>query len=224
LNFAMDGRHLNVWRFTVDWANPAASGLSAPAQLAVTPFNVACDACVVQPKGGVHLQTLSDRLMYRLAYRQIGGHSSAVVSHTVSNAGKTGIRWYEIRDLEKPGPLVFQQGTFSPDSTFRWMASGAMDKKGNLLIGYSVSSKSVSPSVGFTGRLAADHPGVMQSEVIVQKGAGVQTEPDRWGDYASLSVDPVDDCTMFFATQYQAQKGRFNWHTSIVRLKFPDCQ
>jgi hypothetical protein len=162
--------------------------------------------------------------MYRLAFRQLIDHSAAVVSHTVTNAKTIGIRWYEIRNLEKASPVLFQQGTISPDATFRWMGSGAMDKKGNLLFGYSVSSKSVWPSVAFTGRMAADPPGLMESEVIVKKGTGVQTEPDRWGDYASVSVDPADDCTMFFATQYQAKKGRFNWHTSIVKLKFPDCQ
>lgn len=224
LNFAMDGRHLNLWRLTVDWNNPAASNLAAPTQLAVTPFNAACDACVVQPAGGATLQTLSDRLMYRLAYRRFADHSATVVSHTVASAGRTGIRWYEIRGIEDPAPVVFQQGTYTPDVTFRWMGSGAMDKMGNLLFGYSVSSKTLSPSVAFTGRSAADPPGVMQSEIVVKKGAGVQTEPDRWGDYASLSVDPGDDCTMFFATQYQAKKGKFNWHTSIVKLKFPDCQ
>lgn len=224
LNFAMDGRHLNLWRFTVDWANPGAAALAAPIQLSVAPFNAACDACVVQPAGGATLQTLSDRLMYRLAYRRFADHSATVVSHTVNSGGNTGIRWYEIRGIEDPAPIVFQQGTYTPDSTFRWMGSGAMDKKGNLLFGYSVSSKSLPPSVAFTGRLAADPPGAMQAEVVVKKGAGVQTEPDRWGDYASLAVDPSDDCTMFFATQYQAKKGKFNWHTSIVKLKFPDCQ
>ena len=224
LNFAMDGRHLNLWRFAVDWNSPSASTLTGPKQLAVAPFNVACDSCVVQPKGGATLQTLGDRLMYRLAYRRFAGHSATVVSHTVAAAGTTGIRWYEIRGIEDAAPAVFQQGTHTPNSTFRWMGSGAMDKKGNLLFGYSVSSKSLSPSVAFTGRSAADPPGVMQAEVVVKKGAGVQTEPDRWGDYASLSVDPGDDCTMFFATQYQAKKGKFNWHTSIVKLKFPDCQ
>jgi hypothetical protein len=224
LNFAMDGRHLNVWRLAVNWANPGASTFAGPEQLAVTPFNVACDACIVQPKGGVRLQTLGDRLMYRLAYRQFADHSSAIVSHTVSVGNTTGIRWYEIRDLERAAPSVFQQSTYAPDSTFRWMGSGAMDRKGNLLFGYSVSSKSMSPSVAFTGRSAADPPGQMQSEMVVKRGAGVQTDPDRWGDYASASVDPVDDCTMFFATQYQAKRGNYNWHTSIVRMKFPDCQ
>jgi hypothetical protein len=224
VNFALDGRHLNVWRFTVNWANPSASGLSKASQISVTPFNIACDACVAQPAGGVKLQTLSDRLMYRLTFRKFADHSAAVVSHTVTNAGRTGVRWYEIRNLETPTPTVFQQGTISPDATFRWMGSGAMDKKGNVLFGYSVSSKTVSPSVAFTGRNAADPVGVMQSEVIVKKGAGVQTAPDRWGDYASVSLDPADDCTLFFATQYQAKKGQFNWHTSIVKLKFPDCR
>ena len=227
LNFALDGRHLNLWRFNVNWATPGSTTFVGPTQVAVNPFNAACDACVVQPTGGVKLQTLSDRLMYRLAYRQFPDHSAMTVSHTVSvtgTTGPTGIRWYEIRDIDKPTPTIFQQSTYAPDSTFRWLGSGAMDKKGNLLFGYSVASRKVSPSVAFTGRSPTDAPGIMRSEVVVQKGSGVQVRPDRWGDYASVSVDPIDDCTMYFATQFQAKTGEFNWHTSIVRLKFPDCQ
>jgi hypothetical protein len=224
VNFAMDGRNLNLWRFTVNWNTPAASTLSGPTKIAVNAFNVPCDSCIVQPAGGAKLQTLGDRLMYRLAYRAFPNHTSLTVNHTVSVGGTTGIRWYELRDVDKPVPTVAQQGTYSPDGAYRWMGSTAMDKMGNLLLGYSVSSKSVRPSVAFSGRNATDPPGTLQSEVVLQKGAGVQTEPDRWGDYASVSIDPADDCTMFFATQYQKATGKFNWHTSIVRLRFPTCQ
>ena len=90
--------------------------------------------------------------MYRLAFRRFADHTSAVVSHTVA-IGKSnmGIRWYKLRGIETASPTVFQQGTFAPDATFRWMASGAMDRVGNILFGLSVSSGSVSPSVAFTG-------------------------------------------------------------------------
>jgi len=174
----------------------------------------------------VPLQSLGDRLMYRLAYRQFAGHGSLVVNHTVGisgGTGPTGIRWYELRNMETT-PTVFQQSTYAPGNSFRWMGSAAMDKAGNMLIGYSVSSRSLKPSIAFSGRLATDAPGTLSAESIVLRGTGVQTDPDRWGDYATLTVDPADDCTFYFATQYLKTKGSFNWQTRIARFKFPSCQ
>jgi hypothetical protein len=225
LNFDFDGTHLNLWKFHVDWNNPANSTFTK-SQISVSKFSPACDSCIAQPTGGVTLQSLGDRLMYRLAYRQFTDHASLVVSHTVSlsgGAGPTGIRWYELRGLET-APAVFQQSTYAPNNSFRWIGSAAMDKAGNMLLGYSVSSASVKPSIAFSGRLATDPVNTMSAERIVLPGTGVQTDPDRWGDYASVTLDPADDCTFYFATQYLKAKGSFNWQTRIARFKFPTCQ
>ena len=78
--------------------------------------------------------------MYRLAYRNFGDHESLVVNHTVgTEAGSAAVRWYEIRN---PGdaPTIYQQGTYAPDASFRWMGSIAMDRNGNIALGYSKSS------------------------------------------------------------------------------------
>jgi hypothetical protein len=225
LNFDFDGSHLNLWKFHVDWDNPANTTFVKAPQIAVTPFAPACDACIVEPTGGVPLQSLGDRLMYRLAYRVFADHDALVTNHTVSVSGgngPTGIRWYELRNLGTT-PVVFQQATFAPDSAFRWIGSVAMDKAGNMLVGYSVSSKKVKPSIAFSGRKATDPPGQMSAESIVMRGTGVQTDPDRWGDYASVTLDPADDCTFYFATQFLKAKGSFNWQTQISRFKFPEC-
>jgi hypothetical protein len=104
------------------------------------------------------------------------------------------------------------------------MGSLAMDKAGNMLLGYSVSSRTVKPSIAFSGRLATDPPGSLSAEKIVLLGTGVQTDPERWGDYATLTLDPVDGCTFYFATQYQKARGSFNWQTRIAKFKFPSCQ
>jgi hypothetical protein len=178
---------------------------------------------VQQPRTSETLDTLSDRLMFRLAYRRFNDHEALVVNHAVQAGNTSGVRWYELRD---PGgaPKVIQQGTYAPDSTFRWMGSIAMDKAGNMLMGYSVSSRQISPGIRFTGRSVSDPPNQMAAEKQAVPGKGSQQNPERWGDYASMSIDPTDDCTFWFSTQYVSQTGKFNWSTSIVPVKFSSCQ
>jgi hypothetical protein len=158
--------------------------------------------------------------MYRLAYRQFpDGIESLVFNHSVS----TGVRWYEVRSPNST-PLVFQQGTFGPNSTPRWMGSIAMDQSGDMALGYSVSSSSVYPSIYFTGRVAADTPGSMEGEQLIVNGSGSQTGGvSRWGDYSAMTVDPVDDCTFWYTQEYIQSNGSFNWNTRISNLIFPNC-
>jgi hypothetical protein len=203
--------------------------LTGPAAIKTSPFEIACrnapipGQCVKQPKTSETLDTLSDRLMFRLAYRKFNDHEALAVNHAVVAGNSSGVRWYELRD---PGgtPTVFEQGTYAPDAAFRWMASIAMDKAGNMLMGYSVSNPQISPGIRFTGRSASDPPNQMAIEQSAVAGKGSQTNPERWGDYASMSVDPTDDCTFWFSTQFVSQTGKFNWSTSIVPVKFSSCQ
>jgi hypothetical protein len=137
----------------------------------------------------------------------------------------TSVRWYELRILNGT-PSVNQQGTLgTSDGTHRWMGSIAMDKQGNIALGYSASSSSVFPSVRYTGRLATDPSGTMQTENIIQVGAGSQlANLSRWGDYSAMTVDPVDDCTFWYTNEYLKASGTFNWSTRIASFKFPVCQ
>jgi hypothetical protein len=227
LNFGSN--QLNLWKFHVDWTNPGGSTFTGPVSITTAPFEIACRSapnpgqCVTQPRTPETLDTLSDRLMFRLAYRKFSDHETLVVNHAVAAGTSSGVRWYELRD---PGgtPSVFQQGTYAPDAAFRWMASIAMDKVGNMLMGYSVSSPGIFPGIRFTGRSASDPPNQMAIEQQAVPGQGSQQTPDRWGDYASMSLDPTDDCTFWFSTQYASQTGRFNWSTAIVPAKFSSCQ
>jgi hypothetical protein len=220
---------LNVWKFHVDWTTPANSTLTGPTNLPVASFATACGggACVPQPGTSQKLDSLADRLMYRLAYRNFGSYAAMVVNHSVSVGSRktsaSGIRWYELR-VTNNAVSVFQQGTFSPDTNHRWMGSMAMDKVGNIGLGYSKSSSSVFPSVFFTGRQPADAAGTMSTETSIFGGSGSQLRNlSRWGDYSSLSVDPVDDCTMWYTTEYLKQNGTFNWSTRIGKWKFSTC-
>jgi hypothetical protein len=167
--------------------------------------------------------------MYRLAYRNISGTESLLVNHSIHVSGGkhsqvTGVRWYQIQNPNGT-PTLYQQGTFSPDSTSRWMGSIAMDKIGNIALGYSASSGSVFPSFRFTGRVPSDPSGAMEGENSIQVGAGSQVAGvSRWGDYSSMSVDPVDDCTFWYTNEYLMYSGTYNWSTRIASFKFPTCQ
>ncbi len=161
--------------------------------------------------------------MYRLAYRNFGTHESLVVNHSVTAGSSVGVRWYELRSPNAT-PTVYQQGTYAPDATYRWMGSIAMDKVGDIALGFSASSGTVHPSIRGTGRLPADPLGTMRTERVIQAGAGSQLRfLSRWGDYSAMTVDPVDDCTFWYTNEYLKADGKFNWSTRIASFKFPGC-
>ena len=229
MNFGTNS--LNLWKFHVDFATPANSTLAGPAAIPVAAFSPACagGTCIPQPGTAQKLDSLADRLMYRLAYRHFAdGHEALVVNQSVKVSGTKrsevdGVRWYEIRQ-PSGAPAVFQQGTYSPDATSRWMGSIAMDKVGNMAMGYSASSSTLYPSIRYTGRLSTDAPNTMQAENTLLAGRGSQlANLNRWGDYSAMSVDPVDDCTFWFTTEYLKSSGTFNWSTQIASFKFPGC-
>jgi fibronectin type 3 domain-containing protein len=216
---------LNLWKFHVDWSTPANSTFSGPTSIPVASFSTACNGGTCIPQAGTtqQLDSLADRLMYRLAYRNFGDHESLVVNHSVTAGSVAGIRWYELRN---PGgvPSVYQQGTYAPDSTHRWMGSIAMDRVGDIAVGYSASSSVISPGIRYTGRGPGDPLGTLQAETTVLTGGGSQLSGlSRWGDYSSMSIDPVDDCTFWYTNEYLNNSGTFNWSTWIVSFKFPSC-
>ncbi len=217
--------NLNLFKFHVDFSTPANSTFTGPTVINVAAFSPLCSGgtCVPQPGTTNTLDSLADRLMYRLAYRNFGNHESLVVNHSVVAGSAGGVRWYEIHN---PGgtPVVAQQSTFAPDSNYRWMGSVAMDQAGDMGLGYSVSSSSVSPSVRFTGRVPTDPASTMEAEVNIVTGSGSEsTGLTRWGDYSAMQVDPVDDCTFWYTQEYMKTTGTFNWNTRIASFKFPGC-
>ena len=217
---------LALWKFHVDWTTPANTTFTGPTVLPVAAFSEACAGGTCIPQSGTtqQLDSLADRMMYRLQYRNFGDHESLVTNHSVTAGSSTGVRWYEIRSPNAT-PTIFQQGTYAPDSNYRWMGSAAMDGSGGIGLGYSISSSSSSPSIRFTGRNATDAAGTMgQGEGVIQAGGGSQgTTLSRWGDYSNLSVDPTDDCTFWFTTEYLASAGTFNWHTRVGSFKLSGC-
>ncbi len=219
-----------LWEFHADFANPTSSSFTGPAIIPVAPVDPdLCGGsrnCIPQPTVTQRLDSLNNHLMYRLAYRNLGTHEALVTSQSVDENGSdhSGVRWYEVRS---PGdnPYVYQQGTYAPDANHRWMSSAAMDRDGNIAVGYSLSSNTVYPSVAYAGRLASDPLGVLaQGEAIMYPGTGSQTSASgRWGDYSMMTVDPVDDCTFWFTNEYYAATSSANWRTRIGSFKFPSC-
>jgi hypothetical protein len=217
--------NLNLFKFHVDFATPGNSTFTGPTVIPVAAFTPLCNGgtCVPQPGTNQQLDSLADRLMYRLAYRNFGTHESLVVNHSVVAGSSGGVRWYELQNPNGTVTLA-QQSTFAPDSDFRWMGSIAMDKSGDMALGYSVSSSSTSPSIRFTGRAASDPANTMQAETTIINGTGSQTGGlNRWGDYSAMQIDPVDDCTFWYTQEYMKTTGSFNWNTRIANFKFPNC-
>jgi hypothetical protein len=232
LNFGASS--LNLWRFHVDWANSANTTFTGPIGIPVASFSRACNGsnCVPQPGTTQKLDSLGDRLMWRLAYRHhADGHESLVVNHSVSvGVGTSSVRWYELRNaagatLGTATPVVYQQSTLgASDGIHRWMGSAAMDQAGDIAVGYSASSSSVYPSIRYTGRVPSDPLNTMQTETIVKAGTGSQLPNlSRWGDYSTMTIDPVDDCTFWYTSEYLKTNGTWNWSTWITPFRFPNC-
>ena len=191
--------------------------------------------CVPQPPPAVgvdYLDNISGHLMYRLAYRNNGTQAvpqeSLVVSgpSAGSDANHGAVEWFEFRNAgsSTTQPTLFQSGTYDPDSSYRWLPSIAMDKDGNIALGYSKSSTTVFPGIYLTGRLATDSAGTMGAETEMQAGIGAQLGAgNRWGDYSAMTLDPIDQCTFYYTNEYLKTNGAFNWSTRIASYKFPSC-
>ncbi len=220
---------LRKYDFHVDWSNPANSTFTFDRFINTAPFdsNLCGYSRNCIPQGsGAPVDAISDRLMFPLKYRNFGTHQSMVVNHTVDvGDNHAGVRWYELRD-SGGGWGVHQQGTYAPpDPEHRWMGSIAMNSMGDIGLGFSVASGGIDPSIGYTGRLAGDSLGDMtQGEGEIISGTGYQTHGSgRWGDYSSMTVDPVDDCTFWYTQEYYASIGVATWQTRIGSFKLRDC-
>jgi hypothetical protein len=233
---------LTFWKFDANFAEPASSTFTREQTLSIAAYDTLlpapCSAtrdCIPQPGASTsqYLDFLGyrQRPSYRLAYRNSGTHETLVTNQSV-NAGLgpsgavAGMRWWEIR-VQDGVAALHQEGTFAPglgDGVHRWMGSAAMDRNGNLALGYSASSATVFPSIRYAGRLAADPPGQLaQGEGEIIAGAGIQQSTgSRWGNSTSMNVD-VDDCTFWYINEYYPVSSQLGWRTHVAAFRFPDC-
>jgi hypothetical protein len=229
-----DTNTYRVYHFHVDFANPANTtfalfGTSAAAPFTeICPFTRDCIPALNASTPGNKMDAIGDRLMFRLGYRNFGDHESLVGNFTVStgtSTGPAGIRWFELRGVTA-GPIsTFQESTYGPDSTNRWMGSIAMNGQGDMALGFSAADATIHTQIRYTGRLASDPLNTMaQGEAHLFDGAGSQTDTvNRWGDYSDMTVDPTDDCTFWYTTEYYDTNSSFNWRTRIGNFRVGTC-
>ena len=219
-----------VWKFHVDWKQPSNTKVTGPDKIDVAPYHYLCDGqlthCVPQPGTERRLDAQGDKIMARLVYRRIGDRESIVGLHSVNtSAGGGGVRWYEFRiDKEKDRNVkLHQQGTYAPDGFYRWMASPAIDRLGNIGIGYSFGGTPHFAGQRFAGRLAKDPLGQLTlRETVLVEGEGVQNAM-RWEDYTQTAIDPSDDCTIWYVGDY-IKKGATNYSSRIGAFRMPGCR
>jgi hypothetical protein len=228
LKKVMEDDGIFVWTFHVDWKNPSKTVVAGPTKIAVAPYHYLCDGqltnCVTQPGVERRLDAQGDKLMARLVYRRIGNQESIVAVHSVNTAGGGGgVRWYEFRLDKRRQVALYQQGTYAPEGFYRWMASPAMDAKGNIGIGYSFGGVPHFAGQRFAGRLASDPKGTLTlGETVLVEGEAAQTTTLRWEDYTQTAVDPSDDCTIWYVGDY-VKKDATNYSTRIGGFRMPGC-
>ncbi len=229
LKKVMEDNAIYVWKFHVDWQTPANTGVTGPTRIEVAPYHYLCDgqltSCVPQPDTTRRLDAQGDKLMQRLVYRRIGGRESIVASHSINTAaGGGGVRWYEFRMNKQRDPVLYQQGTYAPDGFYRWMGSAAMDKKGNIGIGYSFGGSPNFAGQRFAARLAKDPKGQLTlRETVLAEGKASQTNTLRWEDYATAAMDPTDDCTFWYVGDY-LKSGATAYTSRIGAFRVPGCK
>lgn len=232
--FDGESDRVEVFAFSVDWAVPDNSTFDMVASLTVDPFDsVICsndsfDFCVPQPDTNQPLETLGAWPQWRLQYRNMSEHESLLFNHTIDadGNGHAGIRWYELRRPLTGNWAVSQQGThYNPDLHY-FMGGISMDQKGNIALGYAASSGDVYPSIRIAHRMAGDEPGTMPgTEYLAVAGSGSQIPPNgRWGNYSTMDVDPVDDCTFWYTHEYYKVTSQAGWLTRILSFRLPDCE
>jgi hypothetical protein len=226
-DFEDDG--IYVWQFHVDWENPANTNLTGPQKVAVAPYHYLCDGqlteCVPQPGTDQRLDSQGDKIMARPVYRNLGHRESIVAVHSVNTeGGGGGVRWYELTVEGDRSLSLRQQGTYAPGGFYRWMASPATDRDGNIGIGYSFGGPPNFVGQRFAGRMANDPLGNLTlEETVLVEGEASQTNTLRWEDYTQTAMDPTDDCTIWYVGDY-LRAGSETYSTRIGAFRLPGCR
>jgi hypothetical protein len=228
LDKILEADTIDAWQFHVDWKDASKTKLVGPKKIAVAPYRYLCGGqltnCVPQPGTDRGLDAQGDKIMSRLVYRRIGSRESIVGVHSVDTAaGGGGVRWYEFLIDKAREVTLHQQGTYAPDRFFRWMASPAIDRFGNIGIGYSFGGTPNFAGQRFAARVPSDPPGVLGlRETILVDGEASQTNTLRWEDYTTTAIDPADDCTVWYVGDY-LKAGATSYSTRIGAFRMPGC-
>jgi hypothetical protein len=245
---------IEIYEFSANFAT-STFAFNLVQTLSPAPFNtLACNRsggsfrdCIPEPATTATVDSLSNRPMMQLRFRNFGTYFAMVVNQTIDVRGSipasgtdldfAGIRWYEFRKPTGGTWSIFQQGTYAPQPPevsrpkqllHRWMGSAAMDKFGNIALGYSITNDDdanpVFPGLRYTGHDFDAGPGIMGAEMIIANGTNSQNGVGaRWGDYSAMSVDPADDCTFWFTSHLAGAGGSGSRPTRIAAFRFANC-
>jgi hypothetical protein len=220
---------VSIYKFHVDWDRTSLSSFTGPF-LSVTPTSWGGPSDLFVPSlNGNALDALPVRLMMQNQYTNQTGVESLWMSHTVEVGTTAAPRVYQV-DVTggTVAPSTTQAFNHTPDTTMnRFMPSLAVDRAGDMAIGYSTSSAASFPAIKYAGRLSTDPlSSLPQTEVTMMSGTGTQSGScggtcERWGDYSAMSLDP-DGCTFWYTNEYYATTG-LNFLTRIGSFAFPSC-
>jgi hypothetical protein len=221
---------VSIYKFHVDWNTTSLSSFTGPFN-SIAPTSWSDPPDTVPSLGGNALDTLADRLMAQNQYTNQGGVESLWMSHTVLGgaASTAAPRYYQVNVTGGTvAANTTQAFSYTPDTTLnRFMSSLAVDRAGDMALGYTTSSSSAYPSIKYAGRLATDPVNTLpQTELALINGTGSQTGTcggtcGRWGDYSAMSLDP-DGCRFWYTNMYYATSG-LNFLTRIGAFAFPSC-
>jgi len=222
----LEAHTIDVWQFHVDWKHPSKTAISGPLQIDVAPYHYLCGGqltnCVPQPGIAQRLDAQGDKIMARLVYRKIGDRESIVAAHSIDASSGGGVRWYEFRIDRTRQVTLAQQGTYAPDAHFRWLPSAAIDRHGNIGVGYSYGGGDTFVGQRFAARLHEDPPGLLTlKETVLVDGEAAQNAI-RWEDYTQTAIDPSDDCTIWYVGDY-VKKDIATYSTRIGAFRLPGC-
>ncbi|MDX9905279.1 MAG: PKD domain-containing protein [Bacteroidales bacterium] len=199
-----------IYELAVNWTTPSNSTFTRSQQITVPAFDSNFGSNwdnIKQPNTTRELDAIPMVIMNVPQYRNFGSYQTIVCCHTVDvdNTDHAGIRWYELRRTTGTW-TVRQSGTYAPDANSRWMGSIALNGNNQIGLGYSISSSTVYPGIRYSGQSASAYTsgnGVLDiAEEVIQNATSSQTSYNRWGDYAGICVDPSDNNTFWFTTQY----------------------
>ena len=245
---ATDG--LRVYELVPNYANPGASTFTTKGDITLAAFDARAPTSsrsVIEQSGtAVGLDAIADRLMFRVAYRNLGSAAAPVNSYvgtfTVNVSGvnptsmatyQAGERWFELRSTDTGAalPTVRDQGTqnLAPGNgaggVNNFMGSIAQDAQGNLALGFSQSSSTSFPNIVIAGRTGpGTGGGLNEGEASFFASGGSQTSSsNRWGDYSAMGVDPTDECTFWYTQEYYASTSASAWRTRFGKFTYPGC-
>ena len=187
-----------------------------------------------------NLDALDDRLFSALIRggRLWTSHNMAVTAAGVASNSNTqrrnGVRWYELNVPPTTGtPTVTQSGTiFDTAATVAlarqyWIPTVGLSGQGHAAFGYSTAGTPFRADAATNGRLRGDTLGTTQAVNIYTASSAAYNPPSdpgggagrRWGDYSFVSLDPLDDQTMWTVQEFCDAANSYG--VRVVKLNAP---